>query len=348
MRLLILGTGGMARNHAEAFREINGVILTACVDTNPDRLTAFADTYAIPNRFPTLSDALAWGQFDAVANVTPDPVHHPTTLECLAAGKHVFCEKPLAVNATDAFEMTRAQEDAGLIGMVNLTYRNFASIQKARALIAEGALGTIRHIEASYLQSWLTQPAWGHWDREDQWLWRLSTAHGSHGVLGDVGVHIVDFASYGTGLDIASVMCNLKTFPKAPGDRIGDYVLDANDSCTMQTTFTNGALGVIHATRWASGHVNELKLRAYGEKGGIEVGIRDDETWLKASLGQDMLTGTWAEIACPEVPTNFQKFATAVANEQQDEPSFRRAAQVQQVLDAALKSDETNTPVRIP
>lgn len=347
MRLLILGTGGMARAHAENFAAIDGVDLVAGVDTNPERLDAFADTFTIPNRFPTLTDALAWGEFDAVANVTPDPVHHPTTLACLAAGKHVFCEKPLALNAADAFEMTQAQEQAGLIGMVNLTYRNFAPIQKARAMIADGALGTIRHIEASYLQSWLTQPAWGHWDKEDQWLWRLSTAHGSHGVLGDVGVHIVDFASYGTGLDFASVTCRLQTFPKAPGDRIGDYVLDANDSFTMQAEFSNGALGVIHASRWASGHLNDLTLRAYGEKGGIEVGIKGPESWLKASLGADMLKGVWTGIACPETSTNYRKFAAAVATGRQDAPSFRRAAEMQKVLDAALASDREGHPVAL-
>ncbi len=347
MRLLILGTGGMARAHAEHFAAIDHVELIAGVDTNPERLEHFADTFAIPHRFPTLSDALAWGEFDAVANVTPDPVHHPTTLSCLAAGKHVFCEKPLALNADDAFEMAQAQEEAGLIGMVNLTYRNVSPIQQARQMIADGALGTIRHVEASYLQSWLTQPAWGQWDHEDKWLWRLSTAHGSHGVLGDIGIHIVDFASFGTGLDFASVTCKLQTFHKAPGDRIGDYVLDANDSFTMQAEFSSGAIGVLHASRWASGHLNDLTLRAYGEKGGLEVGIKGPKSWLRASIGEDMLKGEWTEISCPSTPTNYEKFAAAVRTSAQDEPSFRRAADMQKVLDAALASDKEGQPVRL-
>jgi predicted dehydrogenase len=347
MRLLILGTGGMARAHAGHFSEIEGVEVIAGVDTNAERLAAFADNHGIEHRFTSLDAALDWGDFDAVANVTPDPVHHPTTLSCLAAGKNVFCEKPLALNAKDAFEMTEAQEKAGLIGMVNLTYRNFAPIQKAREMIAAGELGTIRHVEASYLQSWLTQPAWGHWDKEDQWLWRLSTAHGSHGVLGDVGVHIIDFATFGIGLDITSVSSKLQTFHKADGDRIGDYVLDANDSFTMQAEFNNGALGVIHSTRWASGHLNDLKLRAYGERGGIEVGIKGPESWLKASLGENMLMGKWVDIDTPDVPTNYQKFAAAVRTGKQNEPSFRRAAEVQKVLDAALQSDKEGHPVAL-
>ena len=91
--------------------------------------------------------------------------------------------------------------------------------------------------------------------------------HGSNGVLGDIGVHILDFASYGSGLEIDHVFGRLKTFDKAPGNKIGEYDLDANDSFTMAVDFTNGALGVIHASRWATGHFNELRLRVYGEKG---------------------------------------------------------------------------------
>jgi len=118
--------------------------------------------------------------------------------------------------------------------MVNLSYRNVPALQKAAQMVRDGAIGTIRHFEASYLQSWLTQPAWGHWDREPQWLWRLSTKHGSKGVLGDVGIHILDFATFIAGMDATQVSCLLQTFDKAPGGQIGDYVLDANDSATMQ------------------------------------------------------------------------------------------------------------------
>ena len=347
MRLLILGTGGMARAHAENFQAIKGVSLVGGVDTSPTRLKEFCKKFSIKKGFASLRDALEWGKFDAVANVTPDPVHHPTTMQCLAAGKHVFCEKPLAVNATDAFEMVAAQEKAGLVGMVNLTYRNFAPIQKMREIVDSGTLGTIRHVEASYLQSWLTQPAWGHWDREDQWLWRLSKAHGSTGALGDIGIHIVDFASYGTGLDVAEITCKLKAFHKAEGDQIGAYKLDANDSFTMQLGFANGAMGVVHASRWASGHINDLKLRAYGEKGGVEVGISQQKSWVKVSTGKNMLAGKWVAKPVKDVPTNYQKFAAAVASGKTAEPSFRRAATIQKVLDSATQSDETGRTVAL-
>ncbi len=339
MRLLILGTGGMANQHARHFAAIDGVTLVGGVDVDPVRLEKFNATHGVPNGFASLDAAIAWGQFDAVANVTPDSIHHPTTIAALKAGKHVFCEKPLATDAVKAFEMVDAAETSGLINMVNLTYRNVAQLQKAREIVTSGEIGAVKHVEASYLQSWLVSKAWGDWRTESQWLWRLSKKHGSNGVLGDIGVHILDFASFGAGLDIDHVFARLKTFDKAPGNKIGEYELDANDSFTMAVDFSNGALGVIHATRWATGHFNELRLRVYGERGGVEVQHRHDWSKLLVCLGEDAETGTWKEMAVEPVLTNYQRFAASVASGANDEPNFRHAANLQKVLDLAMVAD---------
>ncbi len=339
MRLLILGTGGMAAQHAKHFAAIDGVTVVGGVDVDPNRLATFNTAHNIPNGFASLDAAIAWGEFDAVANVTPDSIHHPTSIAALKASKHVFCEKPLATDATKAFEMTDVAEKAGLVNMVNLTYRNVAQLQRAREIVNSGQIGAVKHVEASYLQSWLSSKAWGDWRTESKWLWRLSKKHGSNGVLGDIGVHILDFASYGAGMDIEHVFARLKVFEKAPGNKIGEYDLDANDSFTMAVDFSNGALGVIHATRWATGHFNELRLRVYGEKGGVEVQHRHDWSKLRVCLGSDIETGSWEEVSVPEVETNYQRFAKAVKTGKNLEPSFRHAANLQKVLDLAMVSD---------
>ena len=338
MRMLILGTGGMAKQHAIHFAAIDGVTVVGGVDVDPNRLEAFNTTHNIPNGFASLDAAIAWGEFDAVANVTPDSIHHATSIAALKAGKHVFCEKPLATDAIKAFEMVEVAEASGLINMVNRTSRTVAQLQKAREIVTSGQIGTVRHVEASYLQSWLVSRAWGDWRSESQWLWRLSKKHGSNGVLGDIGVHILDFASYGSGLDIDHVFARLKTFDKAPGNKIGEYDLDANDSFTMNVDFDNGALGVIHASRWATGHFNELRLRVYGDKGGVEV-QNGKTTHLKVVLGDDVETATWKEVEVPPVPTNYQRFAEAVKTGKMQEPSFRHAAELQKVLDLALVTE---------
>jgi predicted dehydrogenase len=338
VRLLILGTGGMAKNHAEGFVAIPGVTLVAGIDTRPEQLAAFRQTHGIPQGFASVDEALSWGEFDAVTNVTPDAAHHATTLPFLAAGKHVLCEKPLATNAADAAEMASAAAQAGVVNMVNLSYRNVPALQQAARMVREGAIGTIRHFEASYLQSWLTQPAWGHWDKESQWLWRLSTAHGSKGVLGDVGIHILDFATFIAGLEATEVSCLLQTFDKAPGGRIGDYILDANDSATMQLRLANGALGTVAATRFATGHLNDLRLRLYGQTGGLEVSFESAVSRLRACLGDNIQTGTWTDIDCPPVPTIYQRFIAAIRGEGASEPDFARGAALQRLLDRAEAS----------
>jgi predicted dehydrogenase len=340
LRLLIVGTGGMARHHAQHFAAIPGVELVAGIDTNPERLAAFQQAHGIPRGFASVQDALAWGGFDAVTNVTPDAVHHSTTLPFLAAGKHVLCEKPLATNHPDAQAMAAAAALAGVVNMVNLTYRNVPAINEAARLVAAGAIGEVRHFEASYLQSWLTQPAWGEWSESPTWLWRLSKGHGSMGVLGDIGVHILDFATFAAGLAPSRVSCRLATFPKAPGDRIGDYLLDANDSAVMHLRLENGAIGVIHASRFASGHLNDLQLRLYGTKGGLEVRGSNELSVLRGSLGEDMLTATWRELPAPPVATNYQRFVAAIRAGTPVQPDFARGAALQKVLDLAVASDE--------
>jgi predicted dehydrogenase len=340
IRLLVLGTGGMANTHAMNFATMSGVELVAAVDVDLVRVQAFAARHKIEQTFTSLDEAIAWGEFDAVTNVTPDKIHYPTTLKLLAAGKHVLCEKPLAEDYAKADEMATAAEKSGLVTMVNLTYRNVAEVQKARKMVLAGEIGKVRHIEASYLQSWLVSKAWGDWSTESQWLWRLSTKHGSNGVLGDVGIHILDFAGYGAATDVETIFARLKTFDKAPGNRIGEYDLDANDSFTMTAEFSNGAMGVVHASRWAVGHLNELRLRMHGDKGAIEVIHTPDGSTLRACLGEDIEKGIWKDIDAGTVLTNYQRFIDAIRAGKTAEPGFRHAADLQKVLDLAMVTEK--------
>ena len=345
VRVLIVGTGSMAHDHAKAYQKMDDVTLVGGVDTNADNLAAFQSKFDVSRGFASVDDALAWGEFDAVSNVTSDSAHCLTTLPFLAAGKHVLCEKPLAMCAADADAMAREAKAAGVVNMVNLSYRNVPALMAAAALVASGDIGDVRHFEASYLQSWLTQPAWGGWSTEDQWLWRLSSAHGSLGVLGDVGVHILDFAGFATGSTADDRSCRLTTVEKAMGGRIGDYVLDANDSIAMHVGLENGAIGVIHATRFASGHHNDLRLQIFGTTGGLDVELTGEVSRLRASLGEDMRKGEWKDIECPPVQTNYQKFAAAIQAGTMGSPDFARGAALQRVLDLTAESADQKSIV---
>ncbi len=338
IRLLILGTGGMARQHVLAFRQIKDVRVVAAVEPLEDRLASFAEEHGIEHQFTSLDDALAWDGFDAASNVTPDVVHHPTTMRLIAAGKHVLCEKPLATTYPLAKEMMEAAEARGVINMVNLTYRGSPALERAREIVLSGEIGEIRHFEASYLQSWLVGHHWGDWRSEDRWLWRLSSGHGSHGVIGDMGIHVVDLATYAAGNDIVWMESRAKTFQKADGGRIGDYVLDANDSFAMSVELSNGALGVIHATRWGTGYANTLRLDIFGSRGGLQMTTDGQKSWLGRCVGNDIDTQTWREVLCPPTRSIYDRFAEALRTGVNSDPDFRHATKIQRVLDLCLEA----------
>jgi predicted dehydrogenase len=346
-RLLLLGTGGIAGHHVEEFAAISNCSIVACVDQVPGRAATFAAENGIGASFESLEAALGWGQFDAAINATPDGVHKATTLALIAAKKHVFCEKPLAPNHADALAMTQAAEAAGVVNMVNLTYRNSPAIQEARRMVQAGEIGELRHVEASYRQSWLVSKSWGDWRVEDKWLWRLSSRHGSTGVLGDVGIHILDFATYGAAQDVVSLHADLVTFPKAEGERIGDYVLDANDSVAMTARLKSGALATIMASRYTTGHANDLSLALHGTKGAIKVETDGKASQLSACLGGDVDQQRWRTLTPPDVKRNARRFADALYTGRNGDPSFRRAADMQKLIDAAFESSAAKLPVPI-
>ena len=235
--------------------------------------------------------------------------------------------------------MTEAAEAAGLVNMVNLTYRHASAIQTARRMVAAGEIGEVRHVQASYLQSWLTGRHWGDWRSDERWLWRLSSQHGSKGVLGDIGVHILDFVTYGTALDITALSARMKTFDKAEGGVIDVYTLDVNDSVAMAVEFENGALGVVHMSRFATGKANDLDVTIHGDRGALKIWANTTDSTLETCLGPDIDTQTWTPWELPPSPRNEERFLIALLSGVNGEPDFRHATRVQKLLDLAFVSD---------
>ncbi len=346
VRIGIIGTGGMAHNHAQAFTSMRGARVVGACDVLEDRVSQFAAAYDIPLATTDADELIGHRDLDAVCIVTPDSSHAGLALQAIHEGKHVLCEKPLAVNYKDAARMARSAKREGIVHMVNFSYRRSGALYRARKMIESGALGDIRHVEASYLQSWLVSKAWGDWRTEAQWLWRLSSQHGSRGVLGDIGVHIVDFATFPVG-PVKAVNCRLKAFRKAPGNRIGEYKLDANDTAVIQTEFANGALGSITATRWATGHANSLNLSIHGDRGALRISLDDDYNRIEYCTGRSTQTAEWKTAKVRAVPDLYRRFVKGIRTGATAEPDFERGAEVQKVLEACFKSDAEDCWVRV-
>lgn len=339
LRIGIVGTGGMARAHALAFQNIPGVRVSACMDVVPGRAQAFAQAHGIA--LATEDQDELFAAVDAVSIVTPDRFHAAPTLAALKAGKHVLCEKPLTVTVDEARRVAAAAAARpDLIGMVNLSYRRSAASLAAARLVAAGKLGDLRHVQAHYLQSWLASDLWGHWSSE-AFLWRLQTAAGSGGVLGDVGVHILDLTTAVAG-DVARVRCDLRTFDKVQGGKLHHTwqgkALDANDTALIQLDFAGGATSVVQATRWATGHINHLRVEVNGTEGALRFDLDESEEQLQVCLGRDVRRGHWKTREFKPAPTVWQRFARAVKTGRGDQPDIARGALMQTMLEACMRS----------
>ena len=347
VRLGIIGTGGMAHSHAKAFGAIKDVKLTAACDIDSERAHSFATAFSIPNVFFDWRQLLESGQVDAVSIVAPDALHAEMALGALDAGIHVLCEKPLSTTTESAVAMAHMARRSGLVHMVNFSYRRAASLHAARRIVASGALGRLRHIRGEYLQSWLVSDAWGHWATTDAFLWRLSQQHGSLGVLGDVGVHLLDFVTFaasGEEEGIDSLRCSLGTWPKNDSGAVGPYRLDANDSALMEVRFADGAMGVLQTSRWTTGYLNTIRMSIHGTEGALRLDLDDNYDALDVCIGSDVHSARWRRRSFVSRPSIYATFAGAVSkalasgHAPDTMPDFIRGARVQNWLETCFRS----------
>jgi predicted dehydrogenase len=339
IRLGIIGTGSMANAHANSFKAMNGVELVSCLDVVPGRAEAFAAKHSIKSVAKDLDELL--DDVDAVTIVTPDRFHVQPSLATLKAGKHLLCEKPLAVTLAEARKVAMAAKKAHAIHMVNFSYRASAAFQEGIKLVRAGKLGAMRHVHSFYLQTWLSSNVWGGWTKEAS-LWRLQTAAGSGGVLGDVGCHILDMTTAVAG-EVKRIRCDLRTFPKI--DPSGKAVtkwqgktLDANDTAVIELEFSDGAIGLVQTTRWATGHKNHLRVEAFGTDGALMFDL--DRNWHAIDLCLDDARheAKWTTEELKPAPDIYTRFITAIRTGKADQPDIVRGAQVQAYLDACERS----------
>ena len=351
MKIGIVGTGNISARHLNEFSKIENVNVEAVCDTNVENLNLFLKNNKEKKirGYSSLENMLENEKyFDGISNTTPDKFHKETSLQILDKGFNIFCEKPLAENYQDAKEMVDAAQKSKKINMVNFTYRESSAYQKLVEILKSGQLGTPRHVSACYYQSWLASDKWGKWREDDKWLWRLSTKHGSNGALGDTGVHIFDFAVNAVG-DIKEIFADLKTYYDK-GDKIREYILDANDGFNSLVRFANGAIGTITNTRYATGHANSVILEVFCTQGGLKVELDEERTkWstLHICQNENINKMAWDIINCPKTPSNYQKFIESIKTNKNLQPDFSQGAKIQKIIDSCIKSNDNKSWIDI-
>jgi predicted dehydrogenase len=196
---------------------------------------------------------------DAVAIVTPNHLHASVATAFLRAGIPVICDKPLATTVEDAEALVNLVAETGLPFIVTQTYTGYPMVREARALVAAGRIGRVRHVQVEYLQDWLAKPVESSGNK--QAAWRTDPAQsGLGGCIADIGTHAFNLATFVTDLAPVGVLADLTAF--GPGRAL-------DDNAAILLRFGEGAKGMIWASQVAPGTKNGLRIRVAGDAGGL-------------------------------------------------------------------------------
>ena len=216
-------------------------------------------TYPDYAAMATAESARADG-IEAVSIVTPNHMHAPVAEAFLAAGIHVICDKPLATSSRDAKRLHALAVKHHLLFAVTYNYTGYPMVRQMRQMVREKQLGDIRVVQVEYPQDWLTEPIES--DGQKQAGWRTDPAKaGLGGCIGDIGTHAYQLADYVTGIEVTELLAELTAF--VPGRRL-------DDNAHVMLRYANGARGMLWSSQVAPGNENNLRLRVFGSKGGLE------------------------------------------------------------------------------
>jgi predicted dehydrogenase len=194
---------------------------------------------------------------EAVSIVTPNHVHYAAAREFLKRGIHVICDKPLTSTLADAKKLVKAAEHSDALFILTHNYTGYPLVRQAREMVANGEIGKIRVVQVEYPQDWLTNH-----EEFKQAEWRTDPARsGAGGSTGDIGTHAHNLARFITGLEVESLAADLDAF--VPGRQV-------DDNGHVMLRFAGGAKGMLWCSQVAPGNENALRIRVYGEKGGLE------------------------------------------------------------------------------
>lgn len=379
IRVGMIGYQFMGKAHSHAYRDLpfyfdteTKPVMQAIAGRHEEAVKKAADNFGWASYETDALKLIERDDIDLIDIVTPNNTHAEFAIAAAQAGKHVLCEKPLALNLRDAKKMLDAVHKAGVVNMVSHNYRFSPAVQLAKKLIQENRLGKIYHIRAQYLQDFIMDPQF-------PLVWRLQKEVTGSGALGDIGAHIIDLARFLVG-EINEVVGLMETFIKerpigkmsgglsAIGHESEMGKVTVDDAAAFLARFENGALGVFEATRFAGGNRNGNRFEINGEKGSIrwdlenmnnlEVYLADDDPGLQG----------FRTINCTEAHHPFAgrywppghiigyehtfinllyELMHSITTGKNSSPTFEDGVRNQAVLEAVEKSAETGNWVSV-
>ncbi len=236
-----------------------------------DPARCYADFRAMAQREARRKDGI-----EAVAIVTPNHMHAGPAIEFLKRGIHVICDKPLTATMAEAKKLARVAAESKALFILTHNYTGYPMVRQARAMVARGDLGRIRLVQVEYVQDWLTEAVEATGSKQAEW--RTDPARsGAGGALGDIGTHAYNLAAFVAGMEPQALAADLASF--VPGRQL-------DDNAHVMLRYADGAKGTLWASQVAPGNENGLRLRIYGDKGGLDWGQEDPNRLWFTPFGQ--------------------------------------------------------------
>ncbi|MCS7016633.1 MAG: Gfo/Idh/MocA family oxidoreductase [Gemmatales bacterium] len=284
----VIGTGFIGPVHIEALRRL-GITVRGVLASTAEKSQRAAQRWQLPRAYRSLDELLADSEVDVVHITSPNRFHYEHAVQALQAGKHVICEKPLALNSQQSSDLVRRAQTCGKVCAVCYNIRYYPLCQEARHRIAQGQIGRIFHVLGSYQQDWLLFPT--------DYNWRvLASEGGAARAVGDIGTHWLDLVSFLLGQAVVSVCADLRTiWPKrrrplgstetfqtkfqAAGS-FEEVPIDTEDFAAILLRFADGTPGMLAVSQVTAGAKNRLLWEIAGEKGALAWNSeRPDELW---------------------------------------------------------------------
>ena len=288
IRAAVVGVGFIGVAHVEALRRL-GVDVVGVVGSSPERARRKAESANLPRVYDGLDEVLADDTINVVHVASPNHVHADQVRAVLAAGKHVVCEKPLALSSRDTGDLLERAQSSGLVHAVCYNIRFYPLCHQMHALVASGAIGEPRFVTGGYLQDWLLLPT--------DWNWRLVPEEaGDLRAVADIGSHWLDLARFITGRRVVEVMADLHTLvptrrhPSGPvetfaavsgDDDLIEEEMSSDDAAGIMLRFEGGTKGLVAVSQVSAGRKNSVTIEVDGSDSAVSWWSEDpDRMWI--------------------------------------------------------------------
>lgn len=363
LRFAMVGHAFMGRAHGNAMRQVNHffdlpfeVVPQVLVGRSAARAAAVQAQLGFAEVSDDLDAVLERDDVDVVDVATPNDTHGPIAMKALQAGKHVMCEKPLAMSLKEARAMAALARRKNARVALWHNYRRAPAASLAQRIVARGDIGPVRQVRAVYLQDWLSSP-------DAPWSWRNDRAVCGSGAHGDLNAHLIDMTRFVTGLEFAEVSGMSETFTKFRKDADGKRrEVDVDDVFAFLARFENGAVGTYEATRTAPGRKNHNQIEINGTEGSVLWNLERMNELQLYRAGDPADCKGFRTIMCMDAPhpyaanwwpdghvigyehtfvNTLADFVASLKGKQGFHPDFDDGVAVQAVLEAAQKSAQT-------